>query len=124
MRSRRWACCCWPSPAESLPLVFAGGVLTGAGGAGCGALIMAIIPGESAPAHLKGNRDGLQRRGRRDARRGRDVGGRSAGSPTALGLGVLPWVLLAVAVLVLLVTLGLRETAPKLVTLRAATAAA
>ncbi len=96
----------------SLPLLFAGTVLTGAGGAGTGALIMAIIPGESAPPHLKGTAMGL------NAGVGEMLG---AGlMPVAVGwvadragLGVIPWVLLVVAVLFCLVTLGLKETAPK-----------
>lgn len=97
---------------SSLPLLFAGTVLTGAGGAGTGALIMAIIPGESAPPHLKGTAMGL------NAGVGEMLG---AGlMPVAVGwvadragLGVIPWVLLVVAVLFCLVTLGLKETAPK-----------
>ncbi len=44
---------------HSLPVVFAGTVLAAAGGSGCGALIMAIIPGESAPAHLRGTAMGF-----------------------------------------------------------------
>jgi MFS family permease len=96
----------------SVPLAFAGTVLTGAGGAGTGALIMAIIPGESAPAHLKGTAMGF------NAAVGEMVG---AGAMMVLvgaiadraGLGVIPWVLLAVAVLFCLVTLALRETAPR-----------
>ena len=44
---------------RSLPLLFAGTVLAGAGGAGSGALIMAIIPGESAPPHLRGTAMGF-----------------------------------------------------------------
>lgn len=97
---------------SSLPLLFAGTVLTGAGGAGTGALIMAIIPGESAPPHLKGTAMGL------NAGVGEMLG---AGlMPVAVGwvadragLGVIPLVLLVVAVLFCLVTLGLKETAPK-----------
>jgi sugar phosphate permease len=88
-------------------------VLTGAGGAGTGALIMAIIPGESAPAHLKGTAMGL------NAGVGEMFG---AGlMPVAVGwvadragLEVIPWVLLVVAVLFCLITLGLKETAPRL----------
>jgi MFS family permease len=95
----------------SLPLLFAGTVLTGAGGAGTGALIMAIIPGESAPPHLKRTAMGL------NAGVGEMLG---AGVMPVLvgwvadraGLGVLPWVLFAVAALFCLVTLGLTETAP------------
>jgi predicted MFS family arabinose efflux permease len=96
----------------SVPLAFAGTVLTGAGGAGTGALIMAIIPGESAPAHLKGTAMGF------NAAVGEMIG---AGLMMVIvgtvadraGLGVIPWVLLAVAVLFCVVTLALKETAPK-----------
>ncbi len=95
----------------SVPLAFAGTVLTGAGGAGTGALIMAIIPGESAPPHLRGTAMGF------NAAVGEMIG---AGLMMVLvgwiadraGLGVIPWVLLAVAVLFCLVTLALKETAP------------
>jgi len=96
---------------HSLPLVFAGSVLAGAGGAGCGALIMAIIPGESGPAHLRGTAMGF------NAAAGELLG---AGAMSIVvgwiadraGLGVVPWVLLVVAVLFCLLTLALRETAP------------
>ena len=96
----------------SVSLAFAGVVLTGAGGAGTGALIMAVIPGESAPAHLKGTAMGF------NAAVGEMIG---AGLMMVIvgaiadraGLGVIPWVLLAVAVLFCLVTLALKETAPK-----------
>jgi MFS family permease len=99
---------------HSLPVVFAGAVLVGAGGAGCGALIMAIIPGESAPEHLRGTAMGC------DAACGELLG---AGAMSVVvgkiadlaGLGVVPWVLLAVAVLFCLLTLALRETAPKVI---------
>ena len=99
--------------AHTLPLVFAGAVLVGAGGAGCGALIMAIIPGESAPEHLRGTAMGF------DAAAGELLG---AGVMSVVvgkiadlaGLGVVPWVLLAVAVLFCLLTLALKETAPRL----------
>jgi sugar phosphate permease len=95
-------------------VVFAGAVLVGAGGAGCGALIMAIIPGESAPEHLRGTAMGF------DAACGELLG---AGVMSVVvgkiadlaGLGVVPWVLLAVAVLLCLLTLALRETAPKVI---------
>jgi MFS family permease len=95
----------------SVPLACAGAVLTGAGGAGTGALIMAIIPGESAPAHLKGTAMGF------NAAVGEMIG---AGLMMVIvgaiadraGLGVIPWVLLAVALLFCLVTLALKETAP------------
>jgi MFS family permease len=99
---------------HSLPVVFAGAVLVGAGGAGCGALIMAIIPGESAPEHLRGTAMGF------DAACGELLG---AGLMSVVvgkiadlaGLGVVPWVLLAVAVLFCLLTLALKETAPKVI---------
>jgi MFS family permease len=105
---------------RSLPMVFAGAVLTGAGGAGCGALIMAIIPGESAPAHLKGTAMGF------NAAVGEMIG---AGGMSIVvgkiadlaGLDVIPWVLLTVAVLFCLITLSLKETAPQIVERKAAT---
>lgn len=107
---------------HSLPVVFAGAVLAGAGGAGCGALIMAVIPGESGPAHLRGTAMGF------NAAVGELLG---AGGMSVvvgwiadrLGLAVVPWVLLVVAVLFCLLTLALRETAPKVVERRAAAAA-
>jgi ACS family hexuronate transporter-like MFS transporter len=107
--------------AHSLPLVFAGAVMVGAGGAGCGALIMAIIPGESAPEHLRGTAMGF------DAAAGELLG---AGLMSVVvgwiadraGLGVVPWVLLTVAVLFCLITLALEETAPKVVERRTAAA--
>jgi MFS family permease len=110
------------SAGHSLPLVFAGVVLTGAGGAGTGALIMAIIPGESAPAHLKGTAMGF------NAAVGELIG---AGLMQILvgkiadlaGLGIIPWVLLTVAVLFCLITLALRETAPKVLERREAAGA-
>ena len=106
---------------HSLPAVFAGAVLVGAGGAGCGALIMAIIPGESAPEHLRGTAMGF------DAAAGELLG---AGLMSVVvgkiadlaGLGVVPWVLLVVAVLFCLLTLALRKTAPKVVERRAGAA--
>ena len=106
----------------SVPLLFAGTVLTGAGGAGTGALIMAIIPGESAPSHLKGTAMGF------NAAVGEMLG--AGAMPVAVGwiadragLGVLPWVLFVVAALFCLVTLGLRETAPQVVERNGALAA-
>jgi predicted MFS family arabinose efflux permease len=107
---------------HALAGVFAGLVLAGAGGAGCGALIMAIIPGESAPGHLKGTAMGF------NAAVGEMIG---AGAMSVVvgkiadlaGLGVVPWVLLTVAVLFCLITLALKETAPKLVQRAAASAA-
>lgn len=108
---------------RSLPLAFAGTILAGAGGAGSGALIMAIIPGESAPAHLRGTAMGF------NAGVGELVG--AGAMPVAVGwaadrfgLSVLPWIMLALAVLFCVVTLGLRETAPRLVARKATAAAA
>jgi len=99
-------------------MVFAGAVMAGAGGAGCGALIMAIIPGESGPSHLGGTAMGF------NAAAGELLG---AGGMSVvvgwiadrLGLGVVPWVLLTVAVLFCLITLALRETAPAVLERRA-----
>ena len=105
----------------SLPLVFAGSMLAVAGGAGAGILIMVVIPGESAPAHLKATAMGF------NAAVGEMLG--AGAMPVAIGwaadevgLSILPVVLFVVAALVCLVTLGLRETAPKLVERQAAAA--
>lgn len=103
---------------DSVPLVVAGALLVGVGGAGVGALIMAIIPGESAPPHLRGTAMGF------NAAVGELLG---AGlMPVAigfaadqLGLGILPWLLAVVGVLFCLLTLGLTETAPRVVERRA-----
>lgn len=97
----------------SLPLVFAGSILAG-GFAGQGLLIMNVIPGESAPPHLKATAMGF------NAAFGELLG--AGAMPVMIGwaadkagLGILPWVLTGFALLAILVTLGLRETAPKLV---------
>jgi MFS family permease len=97
----------------SLPLVFVGSILAGCSG-GTAYLIMVIIPGESAPTHLKATAMGL------NAAVGEMLG---AGAMPVLigmaadrfGLGTLPWILIATAVVTCLVTPGLRETAPRLV---------
>lgn len=97
----------------SLVAVFAGSILAG-GTAGCAILIMNVIAGESAPPHLKATAMGF------NAAFGELLG---AGAMPVLigwaadkaGLGILPWILSAFAVLAILVTLGLRETAPRLV---------
>jgi MFS transporter, ACS family, hexuronate transporter len=97
----------------SLPLVFAGSILAG-GSAGSAFLIMVVIPGESAPLHLKATAMGF------NAAFGELLG--AGAMPVVIGwaadkagLGILPWVLAGFAVLAILVTLGLRETAPRLV---------
>jgi predicted MFS family arabinose efflux permease len=107
----------------ALPLVFAGAMLSVAGGAGAGILIMVVIPGESAPPHLKATAMGF------NAAVGEMLG--AGAMPVVIGavadrigLDTLPWILAGVAALVILVTLGLRETAPKLVALRTAAVAA
>lgn len=100
----------------SLALVFVGSMLAGCSGS-TAYMIMVIIPGESAPAHLKATAMGF------NAAVGEMLG---AGLMPMLigvvadefGLGTLPWILIAVGVLTCLVTLGLRETAPRLVTPR------
>ncbi len=102
----------------AVPLVMAGSLLAAAGGAGTGALIMAIIPGESAPPHLKGTAMGF------NAAVGELLG---AGlmpvvvgvAADSLGLGVLPWLLAGVGVLFCLLSLMLTETAPAVVARRA-----
>ncbi len=105
--------------AGSLPLVFTGALLVGAGGAGVGALIMAIIPGEAAPLHLKGTAMGFT------AALGEVLGAGLMPIPIGeaadrVGLGILPWVLLAVGVLFCLLTFALEESAPNVVARRAA----
>jgi MFS transporter, ACS family, hexuronate transporter len=97
----------------SLPLVFAGSILA-AGSAGSAILIMNVIPGESAPVHLKATAMGF------NAAFGELLG--AGAMPVMIGwaadragLGILPWAMTGFAVLAILVTLGLRETAPKLV---------
>lgn len=97
----------------SLPLAFIGSILAG-GSAGAAILIMNVIPGESAPVHLKATAMGF------NAAFGEMLG---AGAMPVLigwaadkaGLGILPWVLIGIAALAIMVTTGLRETAPKLV---------
>jgi MFS family permease len=98
---------------DSLPLVFAGSILAG-GSAGSAILIMNVIPGESAPGHLKATAMGL------NAAFGELLG--AGVMPVVIGwaadkagLGILPWLVAGFAVLTILVTLGLRETAPRLV---------
>ncbi|MGC1459481.1 MAG: MFS transporter [Steroidobacteraceae bacterium] len=97
----------------SLPLVFVGSILAG-GSAGSAILIMNVIPGESAPLHLKATAMGF------NAAFGEMLG--AGAMPVAIGwaadkagLGILPWMLIGFSVLAMLVTLGLGETAPKLV---------
>lgn len=97
-----------------LPLVFAGVMLAGAGSTGSGILIMVVIPGESAPPHLKATAMGF------NAAVGEMLG--AGAMPVAIGfaadlygLAILPWALLAVIALIFLVTLGLGETAPRLI---------
>lgn len=105
----------------SLPLVFAGSII-GSGGAGAGILIMVVVPGESAPPHLRATAMGF------NAAVGEMLGAGVmpvviGGVADRAGLGVLPWLLIGFAVLAVIVTLGLRETAPKVVERRAAAAA-
>jgi len=97
----------------SLPLVFAGAIMA-AGWAGPSILIMNVIAGESAPERFRATAMGV------NAAFGEAVG---AGLGPVLigvaadrvGLGVLPWVMIVAAALVCLVTLRLKETAPKVV---------
>jgi MFS family permease len=99
---------------DSLPFFIAGGLLCTAGGSASGALIMAIVPGEAAPSHLKGTAMGF------NAAVGELLG---AGlMPIAVGriadlagLGIFPWVQLVVAVLFCLLSLFLAESAPKVI---------
>jgi MFS transporter, ACS family, hexuronate transporter len=91
-----------------------GSMLSFAGNAGAGILIMVVIPGESAPAHLSATAMGF------NAGVGEMLG---AGvmpvvigmTADQIGLASLPWFLAAVAVILCVVALGLRETAPRLV---------
>ncbi|MXO58789.1 MFS transporter [Altererythrobacter salegens] len=102
----------------SQSMVFAGTLIAGAGGAGTGALIMAIIPGESAPSHLRGTAMGF------NAGVGEILG---AGlmpvvvgmAADRFGLGILPWILAGAGALFCLLTLGLKETAPAVLARRA-----
>jgi MFS transporter, ACS family, hexuronate transporter len=96
-----------------LPLVFVGTILAGCS-MGTAYLIMVLIPGESAPAHLKATAMGF------NAAVGEMLG--AGVMPVLIGMAAdrfgfetLPWILIAVAVTTCLVTLGLRETAPRLV---------
>jgi MFS family permease len=97
----------------SLPLVFTGGVLA-AGWAGCSILIMNVIAGESAPDQLKATAMGF------NAALGEALGAGLGpvligASADRVGLGVLPWVMIGASFVVCVVTMWLRETAPKLV---------
>jgi MFS family permease len=94
----------------ALPLILAGGMI-GAAFTGASILIMAAIPGESAPPHLAATAMGFV------AGTGEMLG---AGlMPVGVGwladqvgLGIVPWLFIVAATLVCLVTLGLTETAP------------
>ncbi len=104
----------------SLPLVFAGGIVANAG-AGAGILIMVVVPGESAPPHLKATGMGF------NAAVGELLG--AGAMPVVIGwaadragLQILPWLLIGACGLAVLVGLGLRETAPKIIEARAAVA--
>jgi ACS family hexuronate transporter-like MFS transporter len=102
----------------ALALVFTGAMLGGAYMGG-GILVMAVIPGESAPPHLKATAMGL------NSAVGELLG---AGAMPVLigilsdqiGLGILPWILAGAALLSSTVALNLRETAPNLLARRAA----
>jgi MFS family permease len=94
----------------SLPLVFAGSVLA-ASAAGAGILVMVVVPGESAPRHLKATAMGF------NAAVGEMLGAGAmpvviGAAADRFGLGILPWLLFGVAALFCLVGLGLEETAP------------
>jgi MFS family permease len=98
----------------ALGMVFAGAILAGTGAMGTGILIMVVVPGESAPAHLKATAMGF------NAAVGEMLG--AGAMPVVIGmfadkfgLSILPWFLAAVCALLCLVTLGLGETAPKLI---------
>jgi MFS family permease len=94
----------------SLPLVFTGSVLA-ASAAGAGILVMVVVPGESAPPHLKATAMGF------NAAVGEMLGAGAmpvviGAAADRFGLGILPWLLFGVAALFCLVGLGLEETAP------------
>lgn len=98
----------------ALPLVFAGTVLAGVGALGTGILIMVVVPGESAPPHLKATAMGF------NAAVGEALG--AGAMPVVIGmfadrfgLAILPWFLVVVCVLLCIVSLGMRETAPRLI---------
>jgi MFS family permease len=97
---------------ESQILVFTGCCLAG-GSVGAGFLIMVVIPGESAPSHLKATAMGF------NASVGEMLG--AGAMPVVIGyiadqfgLSTLPWIMMTVAILICLITMGLRETAPRL----------
>ncbi len=98
----------------SLVMIMGGAMLAVAGGGGAGILIMVVVPGESAPAHLKATAMGF------NAAVGEMLG--AGAMPVLLGMAAdriglasLPWFLTAAAVTLCLVTLGLKETAPRIV---------
>ena len=97
----------------AMPLIFIGTALAGVGPMGTGILIMVVVPGESAPPHLKATAMGF------NAAAGELLG--AGAMPVvigmfadAFGLSILPYFLAAVCTLLCFVTLGLRETAPRL----------
>jgi MFS family permease len=98
----------------ALPLVFAGAILAGVGSLGSGILVMVVVPGESAPPHLRATAMGF------NAAVGELLG--AGAMPVVIGmiadrfgLGLLPWLLAGTSALLCLVAFGLRETAPRLV---------
>ena len=88
--------------------------MASAGGGGAGILVMNVVSGESAPAHLKATAMGF------NAAVGELLG--AGAMPVVIGtiaddvgLWTLPWLMVAAAALLCLVALGLRETAPRIV---------
>ncbi len=98
----------------SFAMLLVGAMLAVAGNAGAGILIMVVIPGESAPPNLRATAMGF------NAAVGEMLG--AGVMPVAIGitadqigLASLPWFLAAAAVILCVVALGLRETAPRAV---------
>src|SRR5699024_7308878 len=91
----------------ALPMVFAGAIMA-AGWAGPSILIMNVIAGESAPDRFKATAMGF------NAAFGEAVGAGLGpvligAAADRVGLGVLPWVMVAAAAVVCLLCIGLGE---------------
>lgn len=98
----------------SFTMLLVGAMLSVAGNAGAGILIMVVIPGESAPSHLSATAMGF------NSAVGELLG--AGVMPVAIGitadqigLETLPWFLATAALILCAVALGLRETAPRVV---------
>ena len=98
----------------SFTMLLVGAMLSVAGNAGAGILIMVVIPGESAPSHLSATAMGF------NSAVGELLG--AGVMPVAIGitadqigLETLPWFLATAALILCAVAFGLRETAPRVV---------